>query len=87
MKALKEGKATAMKIVVRVADVVELVRKFEASPSLAVTLAHAVPATCVGVVLSGPVPSPRVSFLSPREPALELLEYADEMAPNRRSPM
>lgn len=35
MKALKEVQATVMKIVVRVADVVELVRKFEQSPALA----------------------------------------------------
>lgn len=35
MKTLKEVQATVMKIVVRVADVVELVRKFESSPALA----------------------------------------------------
>jgi putative transposase len=35
MKRLKEVEATVMKIVVRVADVVELVRKFESSPALA----------------------------------------------------
>jgi transposase-like protein len=35
MKTLQEVKTTLMKIVVRVADVVELARKFEQSPKLA----------------------------------------------------
>ena len=35
MKTLQEVKTTAMKFVVRVADVVELARKFEQSPKVA----------------------------------------------------